>query len=47
MASNRLGRIDEEIQRELSALITTVKDRRVTGLIYVTRLETTPDLHFA
>ena len=47
MASNRLGRINEEIQRELSALIPTVKDPRVTGLISVTRVETTPDLHFA
>src|SRR5699024_11826854 len=47
MASNRLGRINEEIQRELSALIPTVKDPRVTGLIFVTRVETTPDLHFA
>ena len=29
MASNRIGRINEEIQRELSALIRTVKDPRV------------------
>ena len=47
MASNRLGRINEEIQRELSALIPTVKDPRVTGLISVTRVETTPDLYYA
>lgn len=47
MPSNRLGRINEEIQRELAALIPTVKDPRVTGLISVTRVETTPDLHFA
>ena len=26
MASNRIGRINEEIQRELSALLRTVKD---------------------
>ena len=44
MASNRLGRINEEIQLELSALIPTVKDPRVTGLISVTRVATTPDL---
>ena len=30
MASNRIGRINEEIQRELSSLIPTVKDPRVT-----------------
>lgn len=47
MASNRIGRINEEIQRELAALIPTVKDPRVTGLISVTRVETTPDLHFS
>ena len=33
MASNRMGRINEEIQRELSSLIRTVKDPRVTGMI--------------
>ena len=31
MASNRIGRINEEIQRELSALIPGVKDPRVAG----------------
>ena len=47
MASNRIGRINEEIQRELAALIPTVKDPRVSGLISVTAVETTPDLRFA
>ena len=28
MASNRIGRINEEVQRELAALIPTVKDPR-------------------
>ena len=32
MPSNRIGRINEEIQRELAALIRTVKDPRVHGL---------------
>ena len=32
MASNRIGRINEEIQRELANLIRTVKDPRSTGL---------------
>lgn len=31
MPSNRIGRINEEIQRELASLIRTVKDPRVTG----------------
>ena len=47
MASNRMGRINEEIQRELSTLIRNVKDPRVTGMISVTAVETTPDLKFA
>ena len=47
MASNRIGRINEEIQRELSSLIRSVKDPRVTGMISVTAVETTPDLKYA
>ena len=47
MASNRIGRINEEVQRELAALIPTVKDPRVTGLISVTGVDVTPDLKFA
>ena len=47
MPSNRIGRINEEIQRELAALIPTVKDPRVSGMISVTAVETTPDLTFA
>ena len=47
MASNRIGRINEEIQRELAALIRTVKDPRVHGLVSVTAVETTPDLRYA
>ena len=46
MASNRIGRINEEIQRELSTLIRSVKDPRVTGMISVTAVDTTPDLKF-
>ena len=46
MASNRIGRINEEIQREMSSLIRTVKDPRVTGLISVTAVDTTTDLKF-
>ena len=47
MASNRIGRINEEIQRELAALIPTVKDPRVTGMISVTAVKATPDLKYA
>ena len=49
MASNRIGRINEEIQRELSALIRTITDPRVseTGMVSITAVETTPDLRYA
>ena len=46
MASNRIGRINEEIQRELSSIIRTVKDPRVSGMISLTAVNTTPDLKF-
>lgn len=44
MANNRIGRINEEIQRELSNLFRTVKDPRVSGLISITAVETASDL---
>ena len=47
MASNRIGRINEKIQRELASLIRNVKDPRVTGMISITAVETTPDLRYA
>ena len=47
MPSNRIGRINEEIQRELSALIRTVKDPRVHGLVSITAVDTTADLRYA
>ena len=48
MASNRIGRINEEIQKELSSLIRNLKDPRVQDtMISITHVETTPDLRFA
>ena len=46
MASNRIGRINEELQRGLAALIPTVKDPRVAGMISVTAVDTTTDLRY-
>ena len=47
MSSNRISRINEEIQKELSALLRTVKDPRVQDtMISITRVETTPDLRY-
>ena len=48
MASNRIGRINEELRKELSELLRNVKDPRVQGtMISVTRVEATPDLRYA
>ena len=47
MASNRIGRINEEIQKELSSAIRNLKDPRVQDtMISITRVETTPDLRY-
>ncbi len=49
MASNRIGRINEEIQRELAAQLRGLKDPRVSrvGMVSITRVNTTPDLRYA
>ncbi len=48
MASNRINRINEEIQKELSSLIRNLKDPRVQDtMISITRVEATPDLRYA
>ena len=47
MASNRIGRVNEEIQRELSSLLRTLKDPRLqNGLVSVTHVDTTSDLRY-
>ena len=46
--SNRLERIDEEIKRELSHIITyEVSNSNVTGMVSVTKVHITPDLKYA
>ena len=48
MASNRIGRINEEIQKELASLIRNLKDPRVQDtMISITHVEATPDLRYA
>lgn len=48
MASNRIGRINEEIQKELASSIRNLKDPRVQNtMISITRVEATPDLRYA
>ena len=47
MASNRINRINEEIQKELASLLRNLKDPRVTAtMISITHVETTPDLRW-
>ena len=49
MASNRIGRINEEIQRELSEQLRRLKDPRVSqvGMVSITRVDTTGDLRYS
>lgn len=47
MAQNRILQINQEIQRELSALLRGVKDPRVQDvMISITRVDTTTDLRY-
>ncbi|MCD7928987.1 MAG: 30S ribosome-binding factor RbfA [Clostridiales bacterium] len=46
MASYRIGRINDDIKRELASMIPTLKDPRVRGLISITRVDTTTDLRY-
>ena len=48
MASNRINRINEEIQKELSSLFRELKDPRVQGgMVTITHVDTTSDLRYA
>ena len=48
MPSNRIGRINEEIQRELSDQFRRLKDPRVSsGMVSITRVDTTGDLRYS
>ena len=46
--NNRMRRIDEEIKREVSQIISfELHDPHATGLISVTKVKTTPDLRYS
>ena len=46
--SNRMGRVNEELKKQLSNINNyEVKNSNVTGLISVTKVKTSPDLHYA
>jgi ribosome-binding factor A len=46
MAGFRIDRINEEIKRELSTIVPSIKDPRVPDMISIVAVKTTPDLHF-
>ena len=46
--SNRMNKVNEELKKEISVVISQeLKDTHITGLISVTKVDTTPDLRFA
>jgi len=47
MANNRLGRINEEVLREIATLIPTLKDPRINIMTSITRADVTPDMRYA
>ena len=48
MANYRRGRINDEMQKELSALMREIKDPRVSGsMISITSAQVTPDMKYA
>lgn len=46
--SNRLGRVNEELKKEISQVINyELQNSKVTGIISVTKVKITPDLRYA
>ena len=46
--TNRLGRVNEELKKELSQIINyELKNPDVTGMVSVTKVKVTPDLKYA
>ncbi|MBO5929396.1 MAG: 30S ribosome-binding factor RbfA [Clostridia bacterium] len=47
MSGYRMDRTGEDIMRELTAILRTVKDPRVSGLISIVRADVTRDMSYA
>ena len=47
MPSHRSGRINEDVKRELTDILRTVKDPRVNGMLTIVRAEVSSDLSYA
>lgn len=47
-SSNRMNRIDEELKKELSNIVSyELENSKITGMVSVTKVKTTPDLRYA
>lgn len=47
MPGHRIDRIAEDIRRELSDILRSVKDPRITGLVSIVKVEVSQDLSYA
>ncbi len=47
MTGHRISRINEDFRRELTEVMRTLKDPRISGLVTVVRTEVTNDLSYA
>lgn len=46
--SNRMNRIDEELKKEISSIVSyELENSKITGMVSVTKVKTTPDLRYA
>ena len=46
--SNRMNRIDEELKKKISNIVSfELENSKITGMISVTKVKTTPDLRYA
>ena len=47
-SSNRMNRIDEELKKEISSIVSyELENSKITGMVSVTKVKTTPDLRYA
>jgi ribosome-binding factor A len=47
MPTHRMDRLNEDIMREITDILRSVKDPRISGLISVVKVTVTPDLSYA
>lgn len=47
MPGHRMDRLTEDIKREITDILRSVKDPRISGLVSVVKVSVTPDLSYA